>query len=254
MRILVTFALENEFAPWRAMRRFRAGNSGSEVPVAEVGGAEVEVVLTGVGPKQARLRASQVLRGHCDSISLCISSGFAGALKNGQRIGDVLAARAVLSDADLEGRRLESSGALVSFAGECGASIVERFYSAQRVIGTGEEKRYLGAIADAVETESFEILREAAACGVPAAAIRAISDLADEDLPIDMNGILNEDGRVSVPRVLGQVTLHPESVPGLVKLGQQSKRAAESLARFLDRYVTTVAERARTLEVEAVRP
>ena len=28
MRILVTFALENEFAPWRAMRKFRAEEWG----------------------------------------------------------------------------------------------------------------------------------------------------------------------------------------------------------------------------------
>ncbi len=28
MRILVTFALENEFAPWRAMRDFRSAKLG----------------------------------------------------------------------------------------------------------------------------------------------------------------------------------------------------------------------------------
>ena len=251
MKILVTFALENEFAPWRAMHDFRPGNWGTETHIAKIGGVEVGVALTGVGPKLAGLLAGDVIWGEYDSINLCISAGVAGALKSDYQIGEVLAASAVLSEAphaDLRSELLASSPALVSFAEECGATVVGRFYTAQRVITRGEEKRHLSTVADAVEMESFEILHEASAFGVPAVAIRAVSDLADEDLPLDMNEILSDEGRVSVSRVLGQVTLHPSSVPGLVKLGQQTKRATESLARFLDRYVTTISERAKTLE------
>ena len=91
--------------------------------------------------------------------------------------------------------------------------------------------------------ESFEIFREAAACGSPAVAIRAISDGIDEDLPLDMNQLFTDEGQLSISRVMGQVALHPQSIPGLVKLRENSKRAAESLARFLDRYVATVIER-----------
>ena len=36
-----------------------------------------------------------------------------------------------------------------------------------------------------------------------------------------------------------------------MKLGNQSKRAAESLAQFLDRYVPMLVERAKTLETNA---
>ena len=50
MRILVTFALENEFSPWHAMRKFHPGKWGeADVYCAEVGFAEVGVVLTGAG-------------------------------------------------------------------------------------------------------------------------------------------------------------------------------------------------------------
>src|SRR6202041_2278330 len=100
----------------------------------------------------------------------------------------------------------------------------------------------------AVEMESFEILLESAAYGIPAVAIRAISDTLDDDLPLDMNRIFTDEGQVSIPRVLGQVALHPTSVPDLVRLGQNSKTAAEALARFLDKYVTTVSQRFQTLE------
>jgi len=254
MRILVTFALENEFAPWRAMRKFRRGFWGrTEVQFAEIGGSEVGVILTGAGSGQIARRLLEVMRNETDALSVCISSGLAGALKGEFGIGQVLAARAVLSERAEELTRglLKSSGALVSFAGDCGATIVDRFYTASRVITTSEEKRALSEMAEAVDMESFEVLHGASSSGVPAIAIRAISDTAGEDLPLDLNRVFTNNGEVSVPRVLGQVTLHPGAVPGLVKLGQQSKRAAESLAQFLDRYVATLAERARNLEVRA---
>ena len=211
---------------------------------AEIGQAEVGVILTGVGPRHAAIAASTIEWGTPGSIDLCISSGVAGALRQEHKIGDVLAARAVVSEdarSDEGSGVLDCSAALISVAADCGARIADRFYSANRVISRAEEKQRLGAAADAVEMESFEIMQRARADGVPAIAIRAISDAVDEDLPLEMNEIFNEEGRVSMPRVIGQAALHPRSVPGLIRLGQKSKRAAEALAVFLDRYVTTLA-------------
>ncbi len=255
MKILVTFALENEFAPWRATRKFRPGRWGeADVYSAEVGYAEVGVVLTGAGPRQAHLQAAKVLGSDPESINLCISSGLAGALKSAYQVGQVLAARAVRTEAEVTdsySNPQTGSAPLLSFAAECGATVVNQFYSAERVVGRAEEKRHLGEHSDAVEMESFEVLLEAAAYGVPAVAIRAISDAVDDDLPLDMNRIFTDEGQVSIPRVLGQVALHPTSVPDLVRLGQNSKAAAESLADFLDKYVAIISQRFQTLEKRA---
>jgi adenosylhomocysteine nucleosidase len=252
MKILVTFALETEFAPWRALREFRAVLWGdAEVYRAQMGAAEVVVLLTGVGPKQAHLQTAKVLGGDQESIHLCISSGLAGALKPEYQIGQVVAARAVCTENELRdssSNRLQSSTALLSFAEECGATVVEQFFSSVRVVGRAEEKRELGEHSDAVEMESFEVLLESAAYGIPAIAIRAISDSVDDDLPLDMNRIFTDEGQVSIPRVLGQVALHPTAVPELVRLGQNSKTAAEALAQFLDKYITMVSGRFQILE------
>ena len=253
MKILVTFALENEFAPWRTMRGFRSGQWGkAELYCAQIGATEVGVILTGVGPNFAGRRAAEVIWGESEEISFCVSSGLAGALRSEYAIGQVLAAKELRSGTvheDLNSNLLECSGALVSFAEECGATIVNRFYTSDRAIGSREEKEHLGQFADAVEMESFDVVKEASAFGIPAVAVRAISDLAQEALPLDMNEVFTHKGEVSVPRVLGQVARHPAAVPGLVKLGKQSKAAAESLAHFLDRYVATVAERTVALGV-----
>ena len=255
MKILVTFALETEFAPWRALREFRVGNCGAvDAYLADIHGAELAVILTGAGPRQAAKQASKAIRAESDCLSACVSSGLAGGLRSEYCVGQVLAAQSVFSEEPREDQGLQllpSSEPLISFAEDQGAKVVERFYTAARVVARVEEKHYLGESADAVEMESFEVLRVAAASGVPAVAIRAISDVVDEDLPLGVNGIFTDEGQVSISRVVGQVARHPQSIPSLVKFGQQSKLAAESLIRFLDRYVGTLVKRTQSLESKA---
>lgn len=253
---MVTFALENEFAPWRSRHSFREGTwGGADVHFAALGGADVAVLLTGVGPRAAKLAVSKIAWGESGTIECCVSSGLAGALRPEYSIAQVLAAREVASEA-LRGAGgavsvVASSASLLSFVPDSGGIVVNRFYSADRAISKAEEKKHLGKSADAVEMEGFEILSAAAEAGIPAVAIRAISDEAGEDLPLDMNQVFSGEGQLSIPRVVGQLARHPQSLPGLMKLGQQSKKAAESLAQFLDLYISRIAAGARSLDLKA---
>jgi len=252
LKVLVTFALENEFAPWRAMHEFRAEKwSEGSVEVANISSVEVGVLLTGMGPHRAGVAASAVIWGDYGSIAACISSGLAGALRPEYRVGEILAAKSIYSQADSPERLVACSAPLVALAASHGAVVANRFYTADQIAGTAGEKRALGRESDAVEMESFEIVREALAFGIPAVAIRAISDEVDESLPIDMNRIVAADGSVSVPRVIGEVAKKPQAIPGLVRLGRNSKKAAESLANFLDSYVAILARNSESLRVKA---
>jgi adenosylhomocysteine nucleosidase len=245
LKVLVTFALENEFAPWRAMHEFRAEKwSAGNVQVANVAGVEVGVLLTGMGPKRAGVAAAGVIWGDSESISACISSGLAGALRAEYVVGEILAAKSVYSQTEQSERAVREvacSAFLVMLAAEQGATEVNRFYTGEQVVGTAGEKHALGHDSDAVEMESFEVVHEALAFGIPSVAIRAISDSVDDNLPIDMNRIVSADGSVSVPRVIGEVAKKPQSIPGLVRLGKNSRKAAENLAKFLDSYIATLA-------------
>src|ERR1700722_10897542 len=98
MRILITFALDNEFAPWRASRKFRPAKWGDvDVFLSEMGACELAVILTGAGPRQAALEISRLIRQDPDFASICISSGFAGALRPEYGVQQILAARSVVS-------------------------------------------------------------------------------------------------------------------------------------------------------------
>jgi adenosylhomocysteine nucleosidase len=239
------------------MHKFRESTWGNaDVFATEINGADVAVLLTGVGQRPAKLALSRIAWGGSGTLEYCISSGLAGGLRPEYSIAQVVAAREIASegarDENGEPQVISASPSLVSFASECGATVVKRFYSAERAIGRPDEKRHLAKIADAVEMESFEILAAATAAGVPAVAVRAISDTSEEPLPLDMNEVFSDEGQLSIPRVVGQVALHPQALPGLVKLGQQSKKAAESLAEFLDRYIVRIAASAQPIELKAV--
>jgi len=219
------------------MRRFHrvSVDAWDQTYHADVGSVGVQVVVTGAG----RFAVKQSLRNAFDQATdVCIVSGLAGALKPDYRPGAILAARTV---GDLQGTRLMRGDAgLISRAGECGARIVEKFLVSDRVVSTTEEKKALGVSGDAVDMESLYILAAAAHAGVPAVAIRAISDDVESNLPLDFDRTFNERGAVSVPRVLRQLVVRPHRIGGLIRLAHESERAAAALAGFLDGYVQRV--------------
>jgi adenosylhomocysteine nucleosidase len=132
---------------------------------------------------------------------------------------------------------LETDKQLFDLAVAHGAKPASAFYTAAKVQTTAEQKSLLATKADVVEMESFGIVKEGYAWGARGVAIRAISDRADEDLPIDFNRTISSDNRVSIPRVLVEVAKNPGTLRPLIRFGKQSRSAAEALARFLERYL-----------------
>ena len=92
MKILVTFAVRAEFAPWQRRRNFMRLPGDTPVFEATFGGARVRAVLTGMGQEHALNTAKKSLAYRPD---VCISTGLAGSLRSGLRPGDILAARLV---------------------------------------------------------------------------------------------------------------------------------------------------------------
>jgi adenosylhomocysteine nucleosidase len=231
MRILVTFAVEAEFAPWRKLRRFSQSDVGDiRAYSAQIPDGELIIFLTGVGGRRAWAEATKVIWD--GNVDVCISSGLAGALKQKHRPGDVLAAKEV--HATNWDKVIPSDRALLEIATSCGARVADAFRSVDRVLVRSSEKVELGANADAVEMESGDIMLEAVAFGAKVIAIRGISDAVEEDLPVDFNRVMSESGDVSLTKILSQAAAHPASIPALIRFGRQSRNAAEKLAGVLE--------------------
>jgi Phosphorylase superfamily len=201
----------------------------------QIGESSVRVFLTGAGRFAAQRAAGIALEEQPD---ICIVSGLSGALRPEHALAKTLVARKVT---DPNGAKSHPSHPdLLVTAVAAGAKSVDRFLTSDHVVADSEEKRRLGSHGDAVDMESFWVLAAAAERGVPAVAIRAVSDTVDSNLPLDFSLVFNGQGAVSIPKVIGQLAKHPSKVGGLLRLANDSERAAANLARVLDLFVVSV--------------
>jgi hypothetical protein len=226
--IIVTFAVQAEFAAWRRLRNFKRVADG--VFVTQNGATEVQALITGIRARKFQLPPA----------GICIAAGVAGSLKQQHGIGKILVANAIKR----EGMKtvLTCDGPLVRAATQCGATPVDVFYTADTIVSSSSEKLRLGQIADAVDMESYPVMADAQRHGVPAVAIRAISDTVDQNLPLDFSRAISEDGRIEWLPALSQVAVSPGRLPQLVRFGLASTKAARKLAQFLERYLKCLTE------------
>lgn len=200
--VLVCFAVKEEAAP------FHRG-----LP------AHVTVLVTGMGPAAAeRAVREQLAAGNWGLVLTC---GFAGGLNPALPIGAVICE----ADEDFPLRQvLLGAGAITA-----------KFHCAERVAVTTYEKATLRERtgADAVEMESGIIRRLCHERGIPSATVRVISDIAQEDLPLDFNALVRADGKLSLGRLAGAVLRRPRKIPALMALGRRSQSAARRLAGVL---------------------
>jgi adenosylhomocysteine nucleosidase len=247
MKILVTFAVQSEFAPWQRRRSFL--RLPGDLPMFETnfGGARVRAILTGMGRDHALEAAKTSLTYKPD---ICVSTGLAGSLRSGYRPGDILAARLVSEVG--EPVAVASHPELLSTAVDCGARQIERLATSRTLVARAEQKRQLGSQAEAVDMESYTILAEAARRGVPAVAIRAVSDTVEFDMPYDFERARDAKGQIRLMAIASQVLRKPSGLPELLKLAHDSRFAARRLADFLDAFAGTIADRLIPIEQDTV--
>ena len=260
MRVLVTFAVDAEFAPWRKLRHFSSIDyDGLQLWKAKIGNAEITALLTGIGTHSSA-QAMGLMMNMADEnkyFDVCISSGLAGALCDTLSPGDIIAPKSLLAErahADLGFDQLEADQDLRRLALEAGAVNANCLFTSDRMLVKASQKKACSSRAQVVDMESFDIVKEAKAWGARGVVVRAVSDSAKEDLPIDFSLTLSKKNQISVARVLLQLLKNPLALPSLMRFGKQSRQAAERLANFLDGYVQVLGspvEETRSREVAA---
>lgn len=135
-------------------------------------------------------------------VTRMVSTGFCGALDPALRIGDIVQEGIICAD-----RVLVTAVEKAAFRAETGAA--------------------------AVDMESAAVAEKARQWGVPFRSVRAVSDLAREDLPLDFNLYRDPRGRFSRSRIALAAMAHPfRAIPGLLRLERNCRLAAESLGEF----------------------
>lgn len=148
-----------------------------------------------------------------------ISTGLCGALDPALHVGDIVVWRREAN--------LFPSSRLPVHTGE--------IVSQDTVAATARAKRELReqSRAIAVEMEAAAVSRVAERWNLPFRCIRAVSDTADEDLPLDFNRYRDKQGRFSEARIaLAGVARPFTALPKLMLLARNSRTAADKLGEF----------------------
>jgi len=238
-KIAIIAAMEREVRPlirggkvtgWKVRMIEHAGRS---YRLFEHGDAVL--VCGGIGAAAARRATETVIQEVRPG--RVISAGFAGALDASLQVGDVLEPRTVINAAD--GVRTEvgaGTGILVSSATVAGK----------------EQKSRLGKAygASAVDMEAAAVAQGAQARGVEFAAVKAISDAVDFDLPA-MDRFVAPDGTFHAMRFAGHVALRPWLWRTTIALAQNSSKASRALCGAIGSYLerATCAVRENQIEV-----
>lgn len=179
------------------------------------------VIAVAGGGDSARLEA-ELDRAARETPGLILSSGVAGALDPALAPGDLV----IDGDAAVVARlHAALPDALIAPIAGCDAPAA-----------TAAQKRALRASggAAAVDMESHVARRVARRHGLPYAALRAISDAADETLPPAALVGMRGDGGVALGAVLHSVLRRPAQIPALIRTARSAGRAMRRLGRAHD--------------------
>ncbi len=231
-RVAILAALDRELARLRGrmsgIRKVREGSLRADV--GRLAGVPVVLGSTGDGASNAARGARALLDRF--PVAAVVIVGVSGALSPRLEAGSLLVAREVLEmdrpapppDPDWVRRALRDTGAVAA-----------RFLCTPGILCTARSKADAlaglppGAVA-AVDLETAAFARAAADRGLPYVALRAISDLAEESLPLDFNLLRDASGAVDNLRVARAVLGRPSLVLPLWRLRGRCGLCAERLA------------------------
>jgi adenosylhomocysteine nucleosidase len=171
-----------------------------------------------------------------------LSIGFAGALSASLQAGDLVIA------SEVRDSKASPDASLLSAAEEAQAVVAAQFgiaFSSYEILWKAESKRALASSMGPneigfVDMESTAIARVCDRRGVPFLIIRSITDLLNEDLPLDFNQYRDVNGRVDPKAVLRAALLKPAALAGLIELRRRSRFCADRMARFVRRLVPLI--------------
>jgi len=226
MRILFVAADKMEYAgllPHSAdVRPLRLGIDWARD--AHLGHHQILLTANGAGATRAAAAVDAACAAfHPEAV---VSTGFCGALDPALSVASIVVATCVRADA-AEYPALPVLSAAAFSTGP--------IRSIGHVARTAEEKRLLRAAgACAVEMEAAGVAARALAIGLPFYCIRAVTDLADEDLQNDFNKAMRSDGHFDTISILRSALRYPAArLPELVRLRSRCLSASRALGSFL---------------------
>lgn len=235
-KVAIIAAIEREVRPLVQGWKIRSiQHAGRNYRLYEKG--NVTVICGGIGAEAAR-RATEAVIQEIDPARV-ISVGFAGSLDRSLTVGRVIEPRTVISVSD--GVRTETTS---------GDGIL---LSAATVVNVEQKSRFAKAYgASAVDMEASAVAAGARARGIEFAALKAISDAADFEIPATER-FIGRDGSFRTFRFAGHVALRPWLWRATWTLARHSAKASHALCTAITAYVGRVGVNRENSHSESLR-
>lgn len=197
-----------------------------------LGGRRVIVAESGVGREKAARATDDLIAIYRPA--WIVSAGFAGALDESFRRGEIVMADHVVDEA---GGQLDIGMKMDAATVQATKGLhVGRLLTVDRIIREPDEKRELGKKYNAIACD-METMAVADVCrqqGVRFLSVRVISDTVDDLLPVEIEKLMGQKsiaGKVGV--AAGAFFRRPSVVKDMWKLKADAMKASDRLAKFL---------------------
>jgi len=180
------------------------------------------VEIAAVGLRAAQL-ASRSARWR--AADLIVSAGACGALAPALAEGELIVPEAVVTAGGL---RL-ATAAVTALARRGTLLTVDAVLES----AAAKARLWMETGALAVDMESAIILSWAVARGVPALAVRAVSDTAARGVPADLAAVVAEDGRVRPMRAMTAALARPRAIADAMALRTGTQAALKTVSQAL---------------------
>ena len=219
----ITFALRSESSG--LIRQLRQAENVDGLLWGKIGDRDVAIAHTGVGSTNCNERVEILL--HKARPEFVITSGFAGALGEQLRIGDLILAEN-FSDPTLLGLARE-------VLRDSKAS-VEKLFTSTSVIDSIAERNEIGRSsgAAAIDMETGAIVAICKAHGMPLLSLRAITDTPNQPFPAPPDILFDiERQQTNYGRLLSYLLRHPGAIPKLMRFSKQITQVRATLTDAL---------------------
>ncbi len=203
----------------------------------------VAFVESGTGGDRASRATHALLDAHHPEWIL--SMGFAGALDETLRIGDIVVGTGVIDgSANVSEDREELTINMKMAEDPQRGLYVGKLATVRHIVRTVKEKQQIaertGAIA--VDMETLEVARVCQERKVKFIAVRGISDDCSQDLPSEVLSVLGGTGTIRTGAVVGALWKRPSSYKALWALRKNARLASDRLGLFLDSMLRQLVE------------
>ncbi|MCS1407547.1 MAG: 5'-methylthioadenosine/S-adenosylhomocysteine nucleosidase [Verrucomicrobia subdivision 3 bacterium] len=183
----------------------------------------LSLLHTGIGKQNAEATLQSYL--NRSQPELVVTSGFAGGLHPELKSSEVLFDRTGTHDIFDRLTRLPFKEGT--------------FHCSTRIATTAEEKEALWRITrcDAIDMESVHIHRTTQAHQIPCLTLRAISDTAHENLPLDFNALMTPQMTINHLKLFGALCREPTKIPELIRFNRSITKTAQTLATAISQLI-----------------